>query len=252
MMVSVDELFSRLERALDEGRGVLAFDADGTLWSGDVGEDVFLHACAHGLLKPDATEALRELAREHGLPEVNDSNTQALALFEAYRAGVLPERRVCEMMAWAFAGWRQAALADLVSEILHTARLEARWYEPVRQVLAWAREHTLPVVVVSASPDFVIRVATTPLGFGPNEIAATRPAIEAGALAPRLAAPVPYAEDKPRALRALHPDAPLLAAFGDNVFDLALLREARLPVAVRPKPALAERLESLPGIFTLI
>lgn len=251
-MIVVDELFSRLERALGEGRGVLAFDADGTLWSGDVGEDVFLHACAHGLLKPDATEALRELAREHHLAEVNDANAQARVLFDAYRAGALPERRTCEMMAWAFAGWRETQLAELVSEVLHTVQIATRWFEPVHRVLGWAREHELPTVVVSASPDFVIRVATNPLGFGPNEIAATRPAVEAGALAPRLAAPVPYAEDKPRALRALHPEATLLAAFGDNVFDLALLQEARVPVAVRPKPALAERLERLPGVFTLI
>jgi phosphoserine phosphatase len=54
--------------------------------------------------------------------------------------------------------------------------------------------------------------------------------------------PIPYAGGKVANLRArLGPTRPLYAAFGDNAFDIALLSEAFIPVAVRPKPRLRER-----------
>jgi phosphoserine phosphatase len=70
-------------------------------------------------------------------------------------------------------------------------------------------------------------------------------------MAPRLASPVPYAETKPVALRALMGEGELLASFGDNVFDIELLRAARMGVAVRPKPALRVRLAELSGVVVL-
>ena len=55
-------------------------------------------------------------------------------------------------------------------------------------------------------------------------------------------APIPYGPGKVHALRErIGASRPLYAAFGDNAFDVALLNEAFIPVAVRPKPRLRER-----------
>ena len=68
---------------------------------------------------------------------------------------------------------------------------------------------------------------------------------------PHLAAPLPYLEHKVHALTKVAPGRALLAAFGDNGFDLPLLTAARVAVAVRPKPALQVALSELPRALCL-
>jgi phosphatidylglycerophosphatase C len=246
-------LLFALEDALRTyGAGVLAFDADGTLWSGDVGEDVFLHATQHGLLRPAALPALQALAREYDIGLFPEANEQARALYDAYLRRELPELHACEMMAWGFAGWGRAELERSVESALEDARLSSRHYAPLASVRTWATERGLPCYVVSASPDFVIEVATKPLGFAQASIAACTPARTSDdVLLPHLAAPLPYLEHKVHALSRVAPGCHLLAAFGDNSFDVPLLRAARLAVAVRPKPALQAVLKELPDALVL-
>ncbi len=43
----------------------------------------------------------------------------------------------------------------------------------------------------------------------------------------------------------------LCAAFGDNAFDVAMLSEARVPVAVRPKDRLRERAAEVAGLVEI-
>lgn len=234
------------------GPGVLAFDADGTLWSGDVGEDVFLGATSQGLLRPEALDALRELAAQHGVVQHADANQQARALYDAYLARQLPERLACEMMAWGFAGYTGTELETLVQVLLDRAALPTRHYQPLAVARDWAAAHGLGCYVVSASPDFVIHVAARPLGFAKDSIVACTPARTSDdVLLPYLSAPLPYLEHKVHALSRLVPDCHLLAAFGDNGFDLPLLHAARVAVAVRPKPALRAGLSQLPRALVL-
>jgi phosphoserine phosphatase len=249
----VHSLLAALEAALAEhGPGALAFDADGTLWSGDVGEDVFLYAIEHGLLRVEALPALQALAQAHDIQVSREANAQARLLYDAFRGHTLPELAACEMMAWGFAGWSDAELDTQVARILDAAQLSQRYYGPMLRVQAWAKERGLPCYVVSASPDFVIRVATTPLGFEPAHLAACTPVRTSnGLLLPHLATPLPYLDHKVLALQRLAPSRALLAAFGDNGFDLPLLQAARLAVAVRPKPALSNALNQLPHALIL-
>ncbi len=255
--VSLQELLTRLERAwrslADTGtQGTLAFDADGTLWSGDVGEDVFCAATARGALRPAALEPLRSVAQRFGVPLTDDASTQADALFDAYRRGALPEDTACEMMAWGFAGWDALQLSSWVADVLEQRQLSQRYFAPVRQVIEWARNNGLLTVVVSASPSFAVEVATASLGFSKNDIAGCQPKLsENGVYLPSLTAPLPYGQRKADALTRLAPKKRVLASFGDNVFDLAMLDAAEIPVAVRPKPALVERLEHHPRVVVL-
>ena len=83
---------------------VMAFDGDGTLWSGDVGEDLFHAAMRDAFLLADAREMLLAEAARFSIPLSDaeargDANVIARALFASYLAGVYPERETCGMIA---------------------------------------------------------------------------------------------------------------------------------------------------------
>jgi phosphoserine phosphatase len=46
-------------------------------------------------------------------------------------------------------------------------------------------------------------------------------------------------------------DRPLYAALGDSGFDVAMLSDSRVPVAVRPKAKLQARAAEVPGLVEL-
>jgi len=124
-------------------------------------------------------------------------------------------------------------------------------YSELAPILRFAREAGVRVAVVSASPLPIVREAVRAWGIDGEAVAASRPALASDVILDHLAAPVPYAETKPPAVKALAPNHELLASFGDNVFDIELLRAAKVGVAIRPKPALRTRLAELPSIVLL-
>lgn len=253
-IVTIDErsLLARLSSLAERaGRGILAFDGDGTLWSGDVGEDVFNRAVTSALLRPEAREALAREARTHGIDSGGSASELAARLFAAYLAGGYPERDACAMMTWCYAGFSRQELLELTRHAFAETDLADRLHRELEPILSFARQAELRVVVVSASPQLLVEEAASHWGLPPESVTASKPAFDGERILPRLASPVPYAEAKPTALRALVGDGELLASFGDNVFDIDLLRAARIGVAVRPKPALRVRLPDLPGLFVL-
>ena len=79
--VTTDDAVARLEGLLSEmacapSETLLAFDADGTLWSGDVGIDNFEALLEAGAVLPAAASALREEATACGLPLADDPTAQ--------------------------------------------------------------------------------------------------------------------------------------------------------------------------------
>jgi hypothetical protein len=48
------------------------------------------------------------------------------------------------------------------------------------------------------------------------------------------------------------PGATLVAAFGDNSFDVEMMKQSAVAIAVRPKPRLLERASELPDLIDLI
>jgi phosphoserine phosphatase len=253
-VLTIDErgLLSRLA-SLTEGvtNGLFAFDGDGTLWSGDVGEDVFHLAVTSGLLREEARAALERELVAHGLERGGTSSELAARLFTAYLDGAYPERDACAMMTWCYAGFSRAELVSLARRAFAETDLADRLHRELEPVLDFAREAGLRIVVVSASPQVIVEEAATLWGVGASDVTASRSAFDGERIAARLAAPVPYAEGKPLALRALAPEQELLASFGDNVFDIELLQTARLGVAVRPKPALRMRIPELSRVVVL-
>jgi phosphoserine phosphatase len=233
-----EELSAMLGDA-DPSSVVIAFDGDGTLWSGDVGEDLFRAALHQDFLLDDALPALALEAEQYRVPLGNAQGANAVArlLVAAYLTGQYPERETCAMMTWCYAGHSLAAVEALAASVLKED-LGDRLTGELTPILEWSRQRGVRNVLISASPRVVVELAGAFRGFLPADIAAATPAVEAGRVLPRLATPVPYAEAKLSAGRSLFGAARWLAAFGDNVFDLEMLTTAELGVAYAPQPKL--------------
>jgi phosphatidylglycerophosphatase C len=226
---------------------VLAFDGDGTLWSGDVGEDMMRAALRESFLLDAALPNLVASAERHGvaLGTAKDANSVAALLVAAYLAGQYPERETCAMMTWCYAGRSRLELEAFARTVLEQESLPSRLHAELSPILDWCDSRGVRRVLVSASPRVVVQQAGAVRGFAPGDIAAATPAFEAERVLPYLDGVVPYAEAKLSAGRGLFGDARWLAAFGDNVFDIEMLTTAEIGVAVRPKPRLEKQLAEL-------
>jgi len=250
--IEVDDLVQRL-RALhqDGGDAALVFDGDGTLWSGDIAEDLLHHALEHDFIRQEARPALDATAHAHGISTQGSASELAGRMFEAYTRGRFPERTVCEVIAWCFAGYTLDEITDISTKVLALARLDERLHRSLAPVFALAKERNVRILIVSASPRFIVELAAARWGVPTTDIAASTPEVRAGRLLPSLVGPIPYAETKVTHARGLLGSARWLASFGDSLFDLEMLKAAELAVAVAPKPSLLERLNEVPGALVL-
>lgn len=250
--IDIASLLARMQQAREQiAHPVIATDADGTLWSGDVGVDTFERMLSARAVRADALPALLETARAHGISASGDANEVASALYAAFQRGAYPETACYEMMAWAFAGFTLDEARAFARDALHRASLGARFHDEMRAVVAWARSTGVRVVVVSASPRLVVQCGVEELGIAPSDVVGATPRVVEGVIVPGMAEPMPYGEHKVTALRTKTADG-LLAAFGDNVFDLPMLRIAALSIAVRPKARLRAAAQAADGLLELV
>jgi phosphatidylglycerophosphatase C len=248
-----EAVWARIEKlALEQPGGVVATDGDGTLWAGDVGEDLFHAFLDHGRVDPAAVEALVREARAHGVSDAGTGSDVARGLYAAYLEGRFPEERMCELMTWCFAGWTEAEVGAFARSVVDASELESRLHPEVLTVVARARAAAVHVVLVSASPLAVVLEAGARAGFDAHSVVAARATYDGPVMRPDVLRPIPYGTGKVMRLRELIGSGrPLYAAFGDNAFDVALLASARVAVAVRPKPRLRDRASAVPGIVEL-
>jgi phosphatidylglycerophosphatase C len=214
-------------------RGIVAFDGDGTLWSGDVGEDFFEAVVAAGRFVPVSVDAMLAVGRAAALPGMDagrtDGKAVARALFEGYLQHHVAEDVICEVIASMCAGWREQEVAELALSVVRD--LEPRRHLELRGIVDWARRHDVEAFLVSASPRPVVEAAGAAWGFDRAHV---------------LAATAPFG--KVAQLEAHLEGRTLLAAFGDNVFDVPMLEAARVAVAVAPKQRLLAELERRPAL----
>jgi phosphatidylglycerophosphatase C len=242
-LVTTDDAIDRLEVLLGEtGRApsetLLAFDADGTLWSGDVGIDNFEALLERGAIMPAAAPTLRDEASSSNLPLARDPTAQARILYEAYQRGAYSEERAFRMMAWAFAGYRTDEVRTFAKEVARATGLGDRMHAEILPIVAWAARRGVLRYVVSASHVEVVASSIEQMGLPIDGIFAMSQAEEEGRLVARIVEPATYGAGKTAALSAGARGKTLLGAFGDSAFDLHLLKQAPFGVAVRPKPEL--------------
>jgi phosphoserine phosphatase len=82
-------------------------------------------------------------------------------------------------------------------------------------------------------------------------VVAATPLLDGRELRAEVDRPIPYAAGKIGRLRERIGSRDLYAAFGDSGFDLAMLADALVPVAVRPKPRLREGAHAIADLVEL-
>jgi phosphoserine phosphatase len=252
---TVDEIVRAIDAAAAvEPGGAIAFDGDGTLWSGDIGEDFFEAALRRGP-HPTTREPLLREAMEAGLDVSPRASAHDLAhaIHASYLAGAFAEERICEIVAWIAGGWSHAELRAFCTQTVESIGLRDRLHGEALRVLAHARARGIDTYLVSASPLGIVEAAAAVVGIDRARVTAVRERISPdGIVECGVVRPIPYGEGKVTNLRTLiGPGRPLYAAFGDNAFDVALLRSARHPVAIRPKQRLLDRAHEVPGLRIL-
>lgn len=245
VVAAIDDLRSR------EANGAIAFDGDGTLWAGDIGEDFFVALLDHGLRDASHAALVREAAAEK-IDTRGTAREVAHRIHLAYLAGTFPEERVCEIMTWAAAGMSRVELDEFCAHVIGVIGLRERLHGEAIRVVEHARKNGIEVHLVSASPRAIVEQAARLVGIDPSmSIAACESVDGAGIVQCSVARRIPYGEGKVLHLRERIGARTLYAAFGDNAFDVPMLNEARLSVAIRPKQRLLDRAAEVRDLVVL-
>ncbi len=249
LKVSSKDVIARIRTELRVG-DVVAFDGDGTLWDGDVGDEFFFALLAHNDVREPAKTRLVDEARVACMDTEGTPVEIAKRIFAAYTAGQYSERKVCEMIGWLCAGWSLAEVTGFADKMIPSGALEARLHAEAIEVGVAVKALGGRVVIVSASPRHIVEAAARRVGFTADVIATT-PRYTNDTMLPSVDEPIPYDEGKVTNLRAYLGEGALVAAFGDNAFDVPMLRAAKVAVAVRPKERLLARTADVPGLLTI-
>lgn len=246
---ATDVVIDRIVRA--GSSGVAAFDADGTLWSGDIGDDLFHAMIAGEAFLPATRDALAIEATHAGIEAGSTPTATVLALVEAFRRGVYPEERLLEIVAWGLAGRTRDEVHAFSRDVLANSTTLKRLQDETHTVLQAIRKSGVEIYVVSASPREIVEEAVRDLGIDAAHVCAATARYTNERMITDVERPITYGPGKVAGLRACIGDRPLLAAFGDNTFDAEMLREARVPVAIRPKEGLRRLAPTIHGIVEL-
>ena len=246
--VAAEALVAEL-RASDK-RGAVAFDGDGTLWSGDVGEDFFFGILDAERVTNVAAAEVQRVAAGARIDASGGAPATARRIYDAYLKGQFDEELVCEIMTWICAGWTSAEVTDFVTSVVGRS-FASRIHPEVKHVIEGARAKGHEVFCVSASPRPIVEAAAAVAGIAPIHVLAATAVLEGDRYAAAVHRPIPYGAGKAAALQSALGPLELLAAFGDNAFDVEMLSMAQRPVAVRPKPRLLERAGAVPHLRRL-
>ena len=249
----VGEVITRLDAEHDRvGGGVLATDADGTIWDGDVGVDIFEALLAADGVREAARATLLAEAAKYGVAAEGSPTELARALYAAFSGERYPHEHAFAMMAWVFAGWHRDEVSAFAAKVLDDGRIESRIRPEMKEIFHWAERRAVPIYVVSASPIAIVELGARRLGVPVAAALAMTPAVdEDGVLLPRLAAPAVYGPGKILALERANVTAHLIGAFGDSAYDAEMLRRAGVPVAVTPSPGLLALLPTIERVAVL-
>jgi HAD superfamily phosphoserine phosphatase-like hydrolase len=189
-------------------RKIACFDADGTLWSEDIGE-AFLRWLLAGPLEHLVAKEPR--------------------LYEIY------EERVRKNLTDGY-GWAVQLMAGLAEKDVQrwAKQHAAAWPNYRHAMLGLMRglaEGGLEVWIVSASNHWVIAAAAARIGIDPSRTIAIRTEVVKGTLTDRLIPPIPCEGGKVLAIDKWIGKRPDMA-LGDGLGDLAMLEVSTRPLVV--------------------
>jgi len=195
---------------------VAAFDCDGTLWSGDVGESFFDWEIKQGVVRAEVGRAMR-------------------ARYAEYKAGKVSEDDMCGEMVTMHQGISEPVMmraATAFFEEFFVAQIFPEMRDLVRRLQAAGCE----VWAISSSNEWLIRAGMKHFGIADHRILATEVELDNGIISNRLVR-IPSGSGKPRALREVV-KKDVDAAFGNSRWDSEMLAMAQHSFAINPNPDL--------------
>jgi phosphoserine phosphatase len=192
------------------------FDCDGTLWSGDAGEGFFDWELGQEFLSDEIVRWARPR-------------------YAAYKAGKVSEEQMCGEMVTVHRGLSDAEVERMAEK--YFLQHFVRQIFPEMQLLVHLLQHAgCEVWAVSSSNDWLIKTAMKHFGISERRVLATAVRIVDGTITDHLIR-VPSGEGKPEAIHEAIGRAPD-AAFGNSIWDAAMLGIARHPFVINPTPQL--------------
>ncbi|MFT3837666.1 MAG: HAD family hydrolase [Myxococcaceae bacterium] len=197
---------------LEENRPgrVAAFDADGTLWRSDVGEELLRHLAAHRLLPHHARDGVYE-----EYERILERDPQAAYV------------RAVEYME----GLEETTLYQLCHELFER-RFLGRLFPFAQPLLAALKEKQVEVVLVSASPRWIVEAGARVFGVPKENVIAFDAPVESGRISLPVREPLPVGEGKVAALKArgLTPDL----GVGNGELDEPMLAYSKRALVIAP------------------
>jgi phosphoserine phosphatase len=198
--------------------GLAVFDCDGTLWSGDGGQDFFYWEIAHKIV---SSEVVR----------------WALPRYADYREGKVEEKQMCGEMVTIHAGLTVADI-ERAAEAFFVQVLEPRIFVDMRELTTRLNVSGCELWAVSSTNEWVISAGASRFGIAKQRVLAASVEIADGVATDRLIQ-VPTDEDKALAIRKHISRVPDVV-FGNSIHDAAMLGLARNAFAINPNPDLEE------------
>lgn len=198
------ELRDEIKRALDDGANpIAAFDADGTLWDTDIGENFFKHQAENKLvdLPEDPWAFYEEWHERDPIPAY------------LWLAQINKDRRISEVRSWAAAALERY---DSVPVFPH-----------MRELVMFLKELGVKVYIVTASVKWAVEPAARLVGLEPEDVIGITTKIDSeGVVQEEQDGPVTWREGKVEGLlQATKNKAPFFAA-GNTTGDVFLLESA--------------------------
>ena len=195
---------------------VATFDCDGTLWSDDAGEAFFDWELQQNLLSDEIIEWARPR-------------------YAAYRAGRVSEEDMCGEMVTMHRGLGESEMARTAALFFDEFFAENIFPEMQALVQKLSRQGC-QVWAVSSTNEWIIRAAMRHFELPESRVIASCARVVNGHVTGQLIQ-VPSGEGKCRAIQQKIGKAPD-AAFGNSIWDAAMLGISRVAVAVNPTPEL--------------
>jgi phosphoserine phosphatase len=196
---------------------VAAFDCDGTLWSGDLGERFFDWELRQGgIVSTDLDRPMRDR-------------------YAAYKRGEVDETTMCGEMVTMHRGISEESLLSASARFFEQFFVEQIFPE-MRELVRRLHDAGCEVWAVSSSNEWVIRAGMKCFGIPESHILAAKVELDCGIATDRLIR-VPSGNGKPEALREIAKKE-IDVAFGNSRWDTEMLAMAKHAVAVNPNPDL--------------
>lgn len=211
-----DEFFTSIcdsiKKALDDGANpVAAFDADGTLWSGDAGLDFYKYQLDNKLIG-----GLPENAWDHYLEMVDKDVIKALLWLAQINKGV----SINTLRGWA---------KDFIKQ-----KTDLGYFDGIKKLIEFLKDQGVDVYVVTASTKWSVEPGAVFHGIDNDHVLGVQTKIIDGIITDEQDGPVTWFDGKPqRLIEVSGGQAPFFAA-GNSSGDLALLESAtHVPLVIQ-------------------